>query len=196
MQKPDLFDLILAVQEILGDELPIIAGSQASHALMETPPEIALQSIECDFLLFGGKADARDRINLELGIFSPFQVKHGYYADALGLATVVLPTGWQERLLPIYASDGRVAAQCISIYDLFVSKFFAGREKDRLFLIELLVSGRVEIGQVIDHLNLMVDSPYAGALADRLDWLIKGLQTSSVETKILEHLKRFKSSIK
>jgi hypothetical protein len=90
VEKSDLFELIDAVTSILVEELPIIVGSQATFALTDEPPEIALESVECDFRVYGsGKSGLRDRINSEFGILTPFQRQRGYYADALGLATVV-----------------------------------------------------------------------------------------------------------
>ena len=92
MRKSDLFELIREIKEISAEEKPIIVGSQAVHAITENLPEIARKSIECDFLFFGGKSETRAAVNKKLGVFSNFQVEHGFYADALGLATVVLPT--------------------------------------------------------------------------------------------------------
>ena len=98
MRKLDLFELIREINEISAEEKPIIVGSQAIHAIAENLPEIAQKSIECDFLFAGGKGETRAAINKKLGVFSNFQLEHGFYADALGLATVVLPTNWRERL--------------------------------------------------------------------------------------------------
>ncbi len=98
MRKSDLFELIAAIKFLAPDEMPIIVGSQAVHLVTNFPPEIVQQSIECDFLIVGGKGEIRAVINKKLGVFSQFQIEHGFYADALGLATVILPAGWQERL--------------------------------------------------------------------------------------------------
>ncbi len=97
MRKSDLFELIREISEISSEEKLIIVGSQAIHAVAKILPEIAQQSIECDFLLVGGKTETRIEINKKLGVFSNYQLEHGFYADALGLATVVLPTDWQKR---------------------------------------------------------------------------------------------------
>lgn len=95
MRKSDLFELIREINEISRQEKPIIVGSQAVHAITKDLPEIARKSIECDFLFVGGKTETRIEINKKLGVFSNFQLEHGFYADALGLATVILPTDWK-----------------------------------------------------------------------------------------------------
>jgi len=81
-----LFELIAAVKSLAPEETPIIVGSQAVHIVTDFAPEIVQQSIECDFLLTGGKSEIRAEINKKLGVFSAFQIEHGFYADALGLA--------------------------------------------------------------------------------------------------------------
>lgn len=134
MRKSDLFELIRAINEISPGEKPVIVGSQAVHAVTEDLPEIARKSIECDFLFAFGKAETRAEINKKLGVFSKFQLEHGFYADALGLATVVLPAGWEERMKPLLDKQNEVAAYCAEIHDVAVSKLIAGREKDFQFL--------------------------------------------------------------
>ena len=134
VRKSDLFELIREINEISSEEKPIIVGSQAVHAVAEILPEIAQKSIECDFLLAGGKSEIRAAINKKLGVFSNFQLEHGFYADALGLATVVLPTSWEKRLQPLTDDKGEIVAYCAEIHDIAVSKLIAGREKDFRFL--------------------------------------------------------------
>ena len=92
MRKSQLCELIKAINILAPEEIPIIVGSQAVHAAGRMTPEIVQQSIECDFLLTGGKSETRIAINKKLGVFSQYQIENGFYADALGLATVVLPT--------------------------------------------------------------------------------------------------------
>jgi len=86
-------------------------------------------------MLAGGGIAAITRVNDELGITSGFYDTHGYYADGLGLATVVLAPGWQDRLQPLTDDEGKIVARCLEVHDAAVSKLMAGREKDfSLFL--------------------------------------------------------------
>lgn len=189
MQKSHLFDLILAVKDILSDELPVIVGSQATHALSADPPEIALESIECDFILFGGKAVERERINNDLGVFSPFQREHGYYADALGLATVVLPSGWQDRLLPLHDSNGNTVAKCLEIHDLAVSKLVAGREKDHEFLEAALASDLIRIDELLSRLDLAAEKVENDVISDRLGRLVNFLARTRIHGDSIEAIR-------
>ena len=100
MRKSDLIRLIGEYRRLSGEDLPTIVGSQALHAVVEILPEVARKSVECDFLLSVGNFGKRAEIDEKLGVFSDFQVETGFYADALGLATVVLPDGWEKRLKP------------------------------------------------------------------------------------------------
>ena len=49
-------------------------------------------------------------VGTNLGMASEFFDQHGYYADPLGLATVVLAPGWKDRLQPLKADNGQVVA--------------------------------------------------------------------------------------
>jgi hypothetical protein len=133
VRKSDLFELISAIKSLVPGEMPIIVGSQAVHLVTEFPPEIVRQSIECDFLLIGGKSETRTAINKTFGVFSQFQIEKGFYADALGLATVILSTGWPERLQNLEDEDGKTIANVVEIHDIAVSKLIAGREKVLFF---------------------------------------------------------------
>lgn len=175
MRKSDLFELISAIKHIAPEETPIIVGSQAVHAVTNFLPEIVQQSIECDFLLAGGKSDARARINKKLGVFSSYQIEHGFYADALGLASVVLPPKWQERLHALEDENGNTIAYAAEIHDIAVSKLIAGREKDFLFLKELLVREIIEIDTFLERVRLIQSMPQSAVLISRLESLEKVL---------------------
>lgn len=96
---------------------------------------------------------------------------NGYYADAVGLATVVLPTGWQERLVPLADEAGNLRAYCLEVRDTCVSKLMAGREKDFDFIKELLERGLVEMETFVARAGLVADMPQSDALLSRLERL-------------------------
>ena len=52
-----------------------------------------------------------------------------HYAQGVGERTVVLPEGWQSRLVAVPTSAG--TGLCLEPHDLVISKCVAGREKDR-----------------------------------------------------------------
>lgn len=106
------------------------------------------------------------------------QETNGYYADALGLATVVLPTEWQERLLPLTDADGKLVAYCLEIYDTCVSKLMAGRDKDFAFILELLDRDFIKIEDLVERVKLIIDMPQKDALLPRLEKLEQALRAA------------------
>ncbi len=180
MRKSDLFELISAIKIIAPEETPVIVGSQAIHAVTNFLPEIARQSIECDFLLTGGKSETRAAINQKLGVFSAYQIEHGFYADALGLATVVLPSGWRERLRPLADEHGNIIAYAAEIHDIAVSKLIAGREKDFLFLKELFAREIIAMDTFLERVRPIQSMPQSEVLISRLESLQKNLPKNEV----------------
>jgi hypothetical protein len=191
VRKSDLFELIREINEISLEEKPIIVGSQAVHAVAEFLPEIAQKSIECDFLLTGGKSEIRAAINKKLGVFSNFQLEHGFYADALGLATVVLPTDWEKRLRPMTDDKDEIIAYCAEMHDIAVSKLIAGREKDFRFLNDAFLLEIISIAEFIVRVRLIESMPQSAVLADRLKKLEKYLSRQKTEKQILSPIREY-----
>ena len=191
MRKSDLFELVREIKRLAPGEMPIIVGSQAVHAVASFLPEIVRQSIECDFLFAGGKTETRTEVNKKLGVFSLYQLEHGFYADALGLATVVLPTGWRERLQPLEDENGNVVAFCAEIHDVAVSKLIAGREKDFLFLNEAFLREYISIDEFLERVKLVRTMPQSEVLVSRLENLVDFIPNNylSAVKKILAELK-------
>ncbi len=63
------------------------------------------------------KSETSAVINKKLGVFSQYQIEHGFYADAFGIGTVILLTGWQERLQNLTNEKGETIAYVAEIYD-------------------------------------------------------------------------------
>jgi hypothetical protein len=171
VNKEQLLDLTERVKLVAGVELPVIVGSQSLYGVTSYVPDIVRRSVECDFLLLAVGPPAFRAVIEQVGFASSFQETHGYYADAVGLATVVLPTGWQERLVPLADDAGKLHAYCLEVYDTCVSKLMAGREKDFAFIKELLDRGLVEIDIFIARAELVADMPQSDALSPRLEKL-------------------------
>jgi hypothetical protein len=190
MRKESLFDLIRRVRELTGLDALIIVGSHSLFAVTSDVPPVVAQSFEADFLLVSHGAAARQQVNDELGVTSNFYDTHGYYADALGLATVVLPPGWQERLLPLKDENGQVVAHCLETHDVAVSKLMAGREKDFPFIIALLERRLITLPTLVERAALIQETASSGALLPRLKKLSERLRPlcSHAELKPLADL--------
>lgn len=192
MRKSDLFELIRQIKAVTSNELPIIVGSQAVHLVANFPPEIIQKSIECDFLFVSGHSETRAEINKKFGVFSDFQVENGFYADALGLATVILPTGWRERLQILEDENGETIALAAEIHDIAISKLIAGREKDFLFLKELFIRGFIDIDVFIKRVLLVKEMPQSPVLISRLENL-RDFLPKDIFAKFYSVLKELKS---
>ncbi len=194
MRKQNLFDLTLEVRKIT-NEPPIIVGSQAIFAVTDYPPEIARRSVECDFLLLKRMAEARAKITENLGLFSEYQQHTGFYADVLGLATVVLPPGWEERLVELKNEAGEILAFCAEIHDVCVSKLMAGREKDFEFLQIAFEAEYLQIETFLQRAQTVLQSPSSAALLPRLQKLVEKIDSGSLR-EIAGRLRDFENEIK
>lgn len=184
MRKEPFFDLIRRVSELTGIEAPIIVGSHTIYVLTEQVPSIVRESIEADFLLAEGGIEAIRSVNNELGHTSDFFDESGYYADGLGLATVVLVPGWQERLQPFKDETGCVVARCLELHDTAVSKLMAGRDKDHVFLNEILASRLISLETLTERAELILETAHEDALLPRLQKLFDYLRKQQTVTDL------------
>lgn len=194
MLRSDLIKLINDFKEASGDDPPIIVGSQSFHAFTDAIPEIARQSVECDFMLSSSNFSKRPQIDLKLGILSRYREDHGYFADALGLASVILPDGWRDRLVPYRDDSGKIIALCADRHDVAVSKFIAGREKDLEFLTSALSSDLIDIASLLGRLMLAVEKVENDVIRDRIERFIQHLETTSSHREIVAALRDFKKT--
>lgn len=171
MKKELFFDLIRRVSQLTGIEAPIIVGSHTIYALTDEVPSIVRGSIEADFLLAEGGIKAIRSVNEELGHTSDFFDESGYYADGLGLATVVLAPGWQNRLQPLKDENEQVVARCLELHDTAVSKLMAGRDKDFVFLNEILAGRLISLETLAERAALILETAHDDALLPRLQKL-------------------------
>jgi hypothetical protein len=181
MRKDQLLDLIRRVNDLTGIITPVIVGSHSLFAVTDKVPAIVSQSIEADFLLGMESITAMRQVNAELGVTSDFYDVHGYHADALGLATVVLVSGWEERLQPLQDESGQVIARCLELHDVAVSKLMAGRDKDFSFITALLERRLISLATLTERAVRIQETASADALLPRL-------------RKLLDHLRQERTS--
>lgn len=189
MRRSDLIRLIEEFRRVSGENPPTIVGSQALHVVVDVLPEIARKSVECDFLLSSGNFGKRAEIDEKLGVLSEFQVETGFYADALGLATVVLPEGWKERLLPLLSENGELLALCLDPYDLAASKLIAGRDKDLQFLQSLIASQILNIDPFLERVVGLIAKVENDVLPNRLERFQQALENGKVCQTEVEKIK-------
>ena len=138
MTRAQLEHVIRAAATIAADPDIVVIGSQAILGQFPDAPSELLVSNEAD-VYPRGHPERSDLIDGSIGELSPFHETYGYYAQGIGRDTAVVPEGWEDRLIPVRTSAG--TGWCLEVHDLVISKYVAGREKDRAFVRVALKHG-------------------------------------------------------
>ncbi|MCK6570205.1 hypothetical protein L6V77_03745 [Myxococcota bacterium] len=148
----------------------VVIGSQAILGEHPHAPDELLVSREVDLYPLDVPALA-DLIDGTIGEGSPFDTTHGYYGQGVGPETAILPAGWQQRVIRVSTpATGGAVGFCIETHDLAISKYAAGRPKDRAFNRALVVHGLVERETLLSRCAGLTDR----ALAERIVAAING----------------------
>jgi hypothetical protein len=143
MKRFELEHLIRAAGSIADDTEIVIVGSQSILGQFPDAPVSLLASAEADVFPLN-RPELSDLIDGSIGEGSPFHELYGYYAQGVDERTATLPRGWRDRLVKINNPNTRgVTGLCLEVHDLAISKYVAGREKDREFTRELAKQGMV-----------------------------------------------------
>lgn len=137
MKRSELEHIIRAAGSIANDSEIVIIGSQSILGQFPDAPASLLVSAEADVFPMRDP-QLSDLIDGSIGEGSPFHEMFGYYAQGVDDKTATLPRGWRERLVRINNPNTvGVTGLCLEVHDLAISKYVAGREKDREFTKEL-----------------------------------------------------------
>jgi hypothetical protein len=151
--RGQLEHLLRAAADIAEDDEIVVLGSQAILGQFPDAPAVLRVSVEAD-LYPRNRPERADLIDGTIGELSPFHRQYGYYAQGVGKETAVLPEGWEERLVRVRNERTRGATGlCLEVHDLVVSKAVAGREKDRVFVREVIRHGLVDRATLLDRLT-------------------------------------------
>jgi hypothetical protein len=149
MKRSELEHLIRAAGSIANDAEIVVIGSQSILAQFPDAPASLLVSAEADLFPMNNP-QLSDLIDGSIGEGSPFHELFGYYAQGVDDKTATLPGGWRKRLVKIRNPNTvGVTGLCLEVHDLAISKYVAGREKDREFTKELVKH------QMIQHSTLL-----------------------------------------
>jgi hypothetical protein len=154
--RAQLEHLIRAAATIADDNEIVVIGSQAVLGQFPQAPADLLVSVEAD-LYPRHHPERADLIDGSIGELSPFHQTFGYYAHGVGEETAKLPAGWEQRLVRVPAGDA--AGLCLEIHDLVLSKWAAGREKDRQFVNTAVRHGLVRQPILLERLETMALEP-------------------------------------
>ncbi|TYQ00801.1 UNVERIFIED_ORG: hypothetical protein FNL38_11115 [Nocardia globerula] len=167
MKRSDLEKAVVAACGWVEESQVVIFGSQSVLGSYDEAslPEEAIRSMEVDMTpasAFTTGADVTEKVstlNVWVGEDSPFHLRHGVYVEGIHRDTVVLPLGWENRLVAFTASGtgddqnyGRTGL-CLHPIDLCVSKLIAGREKDHEFVGALIRDNIIDPAEVLDRID-------------------------------------------
>jgi hypothetical protein len=145
VRRDQLEHLIRAAGGVTGSRRIVIIGSQAilGQFPFDAPPRTTL-SVEADLLPFDCPENW-ELVSGSLGELSPFHNTFGYFGDGVSLTTAKLPTGWQDRLVPVEnANTNGYVGLCLEVHDILISKYCAGRDKDLEFCVAVVHAGLVQ----------------------------------------------------
>ncbi len=155
MTREQLEHIIRASGVITNQYEFVILGSQSILGAIPNPPAFFTMSAEADIYPLQAPALADD-IDGAIGEGSEFHNSKGFYAQGVGPETATLPSGWMDRVHKIQnANTDLKVGLCLSVVDLFMSKAWAGRDKDREFCIGLLRHALVTLEDVLAMVPLM-----------------------------------------
>jgi hypothetical protein len=149
MTREELEHIIRASGAITNQYEFVILGSQSILGAIPNPPAQFTVSAEADIYPLAAP-ELADEIDGAIGEGSAFHSTKGFYAQGVGPETAVLPQGWMDRVHRVQNAntDLRVGL-CLSVVDLFMSKAWAGRDKDRVFCIGLLQHEFVKLEEAL-----------------------------------------------
>jgi hypothetical protein len=170
MNRQQLEHVVRAACAIADDDELIIVGSQAVLGQFPDAPAELLVSMELD-VFPKNKPELADLIEGSIGELSLFHETFGYYADGVDEATVTLPPGWRERLVPVRGpgTNGKIG-WALEIHDLLIAKYVASREKDRIFARAALRHRLANPGELKRRLSTMpLDGAFQAQIKAHID---------------------------
>jgi hypothetical protein len=150
VNREQLEHVIRAAAAIAGDTEIVVIGSQSILGRHPNAPAELLVSADVD-VYPRHHPERADLIEGSIGELSPFHETYGYYAQAVGERTAILPDGWEARLIPVTTSAG--TGLCLEPHDLVISKYVAGREKDRDYVRAAILHRLVEPALLLERLR-------------------------------------------
>lgn len=150
MTREQLEHAIRAAGAISGDRELFVVGSQAILGACPNAHPDLLRSMEAD-VAPRNHPELESLIEGSIGELSPFHKTFGFYVDGVDMDGIVLPEGWQERLVVIdNPNTNGFRGLCLDPTDLAASKLAAGRPKDFEF-VGILLRERIVDPQVLQQ---------------------------------------------
>jgi hypothetical protein len=163
MNRAQLEPALRASGAISGDRELYVFGSQAILGSFPNAAPDLLLSMEVD-IAPKEHPELEQLIEGTIGELSPFHQTFGFYVDGVELGTVVLPAGWQHRLVVVETPQTNgYRGLCLSPGDLAASKLAAGREKDLDFVRAMLRDRLVTTAELVERIDALPPHRVDGA---------------------------------
>ncbi len=157
MQRSEAEHVLRAAAAIAQEQSFVVVGSQALLFLMPHAPDALLVSRELD-LYPALHPEKSDLIDSAIGALSSFDTTFGYHADGVGPETAVMPADWMQRASLHYV--GELTVICPELHDLALSKCVAAREKDALFVRELIQRSLIAVATLRERAAMLDAAKY------------------------------------
>jgi hypothetical protein len=173
MKRADLEHVLRASKDVTGETEFIVIGSQSILGRFPDAARALRESLEAD-LYPKFKPELSELIEGSLGRYSQFNQTFGYYADGVSPDTAMLPKNWEARLVKVCNENTAGAVGwCLDPYDLAYSKLAAQREKDLVFVRDLLRLGLIQQGRLRQFLVGAEDEKLRAKLQAALQLCLK-----------------------
>jgi len=139
MDRENIRIVLEAARKLTNHREYVIMGSLSILGSIEHPPVAMAMSNDVDFYPLEDPARAGE-IAKAIGQGSPFEIQHGYYADAIRPSIAALPEGWKDRLIRYEFGTG-VVAYYLNPDDAAVAKLARSEARDRRWVREGLAAG-------------------------------------------------------
>jgi hypothetical protein len=176
MQRSELEHILRACAALTGHAQFIIVGSQALLGQFPDAPEELVSSMTAE-LFCPEDPESTSLIDRTLGETSLFEKTFQYCVRGVDADEIVLPEGWQERLIPIESAETAGATGlCLEVHDLAISRLVAGKDDDFSFLHGLLRYHMIDEGLLEDRLaETELSGPLRADCEGRFARLIRAL---------------------
>jgi hypothetical protein len=152
MNRSELEHIIRAASAITNQADIVVVGSQSILAQFPNAHPDLLVSMEADVFPLH-RPDLSIQVDGAIGERSIFHETFGYYAHGVDESTATLPSGWNQRLVPIRnPNTSGATGWCLEVHDLAAAKLVAGREKDFDFVKVLLSKSMIKLETMSDRI--------------------------------------------
>lgn len=139
MDRRDIEKLLGQAKALTHHTHYVIIGSLSILGALPSPPRMMTRSLDIDLYPRDDPGRASE-IAKHLGLGSPFELENGFYADSVSPALPALPTGWEDRMIPVEFPSG-TTAWFLDPNDAAVSKYARSDPRDREWIRAGLQAG-------------------------------------------------------